>query len=356
MFLTTHYMDEAEYCDRIGSSTKDLSSRSTRRRRSRLRWGPTGSRSRRMTTSGDRGAARALRSRRVWPKARSRSASPRASSSCRAVRARPADPLGERRAPLARRRVSLLHGQDDPRRRGLGPETRRNFARMMSADGDRGGNHARRRAPSRWRAGGRAGARARAQLRQRATRDQGRLKRELIRFRSDRLRILTSLTQPFLFLFILGTGLSRSRLAARTASTSKPSCTPRAVHAVMFTAMFSAASIVWDREFGFLREMMVGRCAQLDRAREVPRRCHRRGFQGLIVIRSRVSWTCRTARVAARDLWSAAAARVRDHGLRHDGRRAHEPDAVVMAVMQMAIMPMFFISGALFRSQSCRRG
>ena len=26
---------------------------------------------------------------------------------------------------------------------------------------------------------------------------------------------------------------------------------------VMFTAMFSAASIVWDREFGFLREMMV---------------------------------------------------------------------------------------------------
>ncbi len=25
----------------------------------------------------------------------------------------------------------------------------------------------------------------------------------------------------------------------------------------MFTAMFSAASIVWDREFGFLREMMV---------------------------------------------------------------------------------------------------
>ena len=26
---------------------------------------------------------------------------------------------------------------------------------------------------------------------------------------------------------------------------------------VLFTAMFSAASIVWDREFGFLREMLV---------------------------------------------------------------------------------------------------
>ncbi len=33
-------------------------------------------------------------------------------------------------------------------------------------------------------------------------------KRELIRFSRDRLRILTSLMQPFLFLFVLGTGLS----------------------------------------------------------------------------------------------------------------------------------------------------
>ena len=32
--------------------------------------------------------------------------------------------------------------------------------------------------------------------------------RELIRFRADRLRAITSLVQPFLFLFILGTGLS----------------------------------------------------------------------------------------------------------------------------------------------------
>jgi ABC-2 type transport system permease protein len=33
-------------------------------------------------------------------------------------------------------------------------------------------------------------------------------RRELIRFSRDRLRILTSLVQPFLFLFVLGTGLS----------------------------------------------------------------------------------------------------------------------------------------------------
>ena len=34
-------------------------------------------------------------------------------------------------------------------------------------------------------------------------------RRELIRVRTDRLRAVTSLVQPVLFLFILGTGLSR---------------------------------------------------------------------------------------------------------------------------------------------------
>ena len=33
-------------------------------------------------------------------------------------------------------------------------------------------------------------------------------RRELIRFRTDRLRAVTSLIQPVLFLFVLGTGLS----------------------------------------------------------------------------------------------------------------------------------------------------
>jgi len=82
-------------------------------------------------------------------------------------------------------------------------------------------------------------------------------KRELIRFSRNRLRILTSLAQPVLFLFILGTGLS--------------SIIPTAAHfnfrtfmfagvlgmTVLFTSIFSAISIVWDREFGFLREMLV---------------------------------------------------------------------------------------------------
>ncbi len=84
-------------------------------------------------------------------------------------------------------------------------------------------------------------------------------RRELIRFRSDRLRAVTSLVQPVLFLFVLGTGLSR--LAGRGLPVGVDYMTfiyPGVLAmSVLFTAIFSAASIVWDREFGFLREMLV---------------------------------------------------------------------------------------------------
>ncbi|HEX6527454.1 MAG TPA: ABC transporter permease [Streptosporangiaceae bacterium] len=84
-------------------------------------------------------------------------------------------------------------------------------------------------------------------------------RRELIRFRSDRLRAITSLVQPVLFLFVLGTGLSR--LASRGLPSGIDFRTfiyPGVLAmSVLFTAIFSAASIVWDREFGFLREMLV---------------------------------------------------------------------------------------------------
>jgi ABC-2 type transport system permease protein len=84
-------------------------------------------------------------------------------------------------------------------------------------------------------------------------------RRELIRFRTDRLRAVTSLVQPVLFLFVLGTGLSRLAGHGLPAGVDFKTFIYPGVLAmsVLFTAIFSAASIVWDREFGFLREMLV---------------------------------------------------------------------------------------------------
>jgi len=81
--------------------------------------------------------------------------------------------------------------------------------------------------------------------------------RELIRFVRTRTRILSSFVQPILFLFVLGYGMSG--LVGSTAGFDfKKFVFPGVVSmSVVSTAIFSAVSIVWDREFGFLREMLV---------------------------------------------------------------------------------------------------
>lgn len=82
-------------------------------------------------------------------------------------------------------------------------------------------------------------------------------KRELIRFARNRLRIVTSLVQPILFLFILGTGLSPI-ISTGGHFNFRTFMFPGVLSmTVLFTSIFSAISIVWDREFGFLREMLV---------------------------------------------------------------------------------------------------
>ncbi len=83
--------------------------------------------------------------------------------------------------------------------------------------------------------------------------------RDLIRFRTDRSRIVSSFVQPLLFLFVLGKGLGSS-IGSDTfggADYSTFLFPGVLVTSVMFTAVFSAISIVWDRELGFLREMLV---------------------------------------------------------------------------------------------------
>ena len=81
--------------------------------------------------------------------------------------------------------------------------------------------------------------------------------REMIRFGRDRSRIVSSLVQPVLFLFVLGTGLSS--LIASNGDVDFRTFLFHGVLAtsVLFTAAFSGISMVWDREFGFLREMLV---------------------------------------------------------------------------------------------------
>jgi ABC-2 type transport system permease protein len=87
--------------------------------------------------------------------------------------------------------------------------------------------------------------------------------RDVLRFWRDRSRIIASLGQPVLFLLIFGNALGTLvGTAARGSFGGAASYVlflyPGVVSmAVLFTGVFSAMSIVWDREFGFLREVLV---------------------------------------------------------------------------------------------------
>ena len=175
--------------------------------------------------------------------------------------------------------------------------------------------------------------------------------RELIRFSRDRMRIITSLLQPLLFLFVLGSGLSRLASPGTHGVDLRTFVYPGALAmAVMFTAIFSAASIVWDREFGFLREMLV---APVRRGSIVLGKCFGgatvAGFQGLIVIAIAGLVHVPYAPAMLLEIFALQvllAFAITAFGVMVAARISQVQS--FMALMQMAIMPMFFLSGALF--------
>lgn len=82
--------------------------------------------------------------------------------------------------------------------------------------------------------------------------------REMIRFADDRVRIVTALIQPLLFLFVLAPGLQSLSAASTDGVDLTTFMFPGVLcMAMWFSGMISAASLVMDRELGFLREMVV---------------------------------------------------------------------------------------------------
>ena len=83
-------------------------------------------------------------------------------------------------------------------------------------------------------------------------------RRDLIRFVNEPMSIMAWLIQPLLFLFVLGSGLQTLSAPSTDGVDMVTFIFPGTVCMVLvFSAIFSAASLVWDRELGFLRELMV---------------------------------------------------------------------------------------------------
>ena len=181
-------------------------------------------------------------------------------------------------------------------------------------------------------------------------------RREIIRFRSDRLRMVTSLVQPVLFLFVLGTGLSSLASGSLPPGFHFQTFIYPGVLAmsVLFTAMFSAASIVWDREFGFLREMLV---APVSRSAIVIGKCLGGAtvatFQGIVILA--LAGAAHVPYDPILFLTVIGELLLLSFTLTAFGvmmaARIKQMQAF-MALTQMLLMPLFFLSGALYPLRS----
>jgi ABC-2 type transport system permease protein len=176
-------------------------------------------------------------------------------------------------------------------------------------------------------------------------------RRDLIRFASDRMRIATLLIQPLLFLFVLGAGLQTLAAPSTGGVELKTFIYPGVIcMALVFSAMFNAISLVMDREFGFLREMLV---APVRRSSIVVGKCLGgatvAALQGAILL----------ALAGFVDVPYDPALLLGLFGLMLLIAFAVTAFGVMVAtrvkqiqtfttVMQMLVMPLFFLSGALY--------
>jgi len=82
--------------------------------------------------------------------------------------------------------------------------------------------------------------------------------RELLRFTQDRSRLLSSFAMPLLFLVIFGAGFNRI-IGSMTPGVDFIQFMYPGIIAmtVLMTSLTSGISVIWDREFGFLKEVLV---------------------------------------------------------------------------------------------------
>lgn len=82
--------------------------------------------------------------------------------------------------------------------------------------------------------------------------------RDLLRFRRDKVRMVGSITFPLLFMVVFGSGLSGTMgMLAPGVDFSKFIFPGIVGMTVLMTSFTAGVSVVWDREFGFLKEVLV---------------------------------------------------------------------------------------------------
>jgi ABC-2 type transport system permease protein len=81
--------------------------------------------------------------------------------------------------------------------------------------------------------------------------------REIKRFYRDRTRLITSFIQPLLWLVIFAAAFSTRFLLPANLSYQQVILPGIIGQTLLFTAMFMGINVIWDKEFGFMKEILV---------------------------------------------------------------------------------------------------
>jgi len=81
--------------------------------------------------------------------------------------------------------------------------------------------------------------------------------RELIKFVRERGRLISTLVRPLIWLFLVGGGMSRV-VSPTMGVPYMQFIFPGIIGmTILFSSIFSLISIIWDKEFGFMKEMLA---------------------------------------------------------------------------------------------------
>lgn len=82
-------------------------------------------------------------------------------------------------------------------------------------------------------------------------------KRDIIRSFRQKSQLYGSIVRPIIWLFIMGTGLRGSFSAPEGFTYTQYIFPGMIVMNILFASIMTGTTIIWDREFGFLKEIMV---------------------------------------------------------------------------------------------------
>lgn len=178
--------------------------------------------------------------------------------------------------------------------------------------------------------------------------------RDILRFWHDKMRMIGAITFPLLFLFVFGSGLGARMGFLGPGIDFAQFIFPGIIGmTVLMTSFMAGVSVVWDREFGFLKEVLV---APINRASVAIGKTLGAAtvamLQGVVILLFApligVSFSALTV-LALLPLMLLLAASMGSLGILLATRiRSMEAFQVVM---QMMMFPMVFLSGVFFPLQ-----